>query len=320
MNKILKIVFAGTPEIAKTVLENILASGFKIELVLTQPDRPANRGKQITMSPVKELAIGHNIEIFQPESFKNNHEAIDKIRQLQPDIMVVVAYGLILPKELLEVPRLGCVNIHVSLLPAYRGAAPIQRVILNGEKSTGVTIMQMDAGMDTGAILMQQQIAIENKETAKALHDKLASFGAQMIVDYLSNYNKYTLTPQSADGISYAPKIEKSEAKINWDEDAIIIERKIRGFNPTPGCFTHLDGELIKIWQAEVVSKPISTIHCTNTPGTIIRADNQGMIVLCGNNSVLLITELQQAGGKRQAASQYIIGHAHLVNKIFTLK
>ena len=316
MNKALKIVFAGTPEIAKTVLEHILVSGFKLELVLTQPDRPANRGKQITMSQVKELAVTQNIQVFQPESFKNNPDAVEIIRQLQPDIIVVVAYGLILPKQILEIPRLGCINIHVSLLPAYRGAAPIQRVILAGEKYTGVTIMQMDAGMDTGAILMQQKVAIDYIDTSKTLHDKLANLGAHMIVDYLSNYTKYIPIPQCTDGVSYAPKIEKTEANINWEEEATIIERKIRGFNPAPGCFTYLDGELIKIWQAKTVTQP-AVKTAQSTPGTIITVDNHGIMVTCGNNSRLIITELQQSGGRRQLATQYIIGHANLVNKIF---
>jgi methionyl-tRNA formyltransferase len=318
MNKSLKIVFAGTPEIAKIVFENILANGFKVELALTQPDRPANRGRQVTMPPVKELAVKHNIEVFQPDTFKNNPEVIDKIRQLKPDIMIVVAYGLILPRELLDVPRLGCVNIHVSLLPAYRGAAPIQRVILAGEKTTGVTIMQMDAGMDTGAILIQQKIAIEEKETAKTLHDKLAVSGARMIVEYLSDYKNYTAIAQSAQGVSYAPKIDKAEAKINWNEDARIIERKIRGFNPAPGCSSMLDGKLIKIWQVEVVLKPMPILQNVNISGEIIRADHQGIVVVCGNNSALLITELQYSGGKRQLADQYIMGHKGLKSKVFS--
>jgi methionyl-tRNA formyltransferase len=230
--------------------------------------------------------------------------------------MVVVAYGIILPKQLLEIPRLGCVNIHVSLLPAYRGAAPIQRVILAGEKYTGVTIMQMDAGMDTGAILMQQQVTIDDTDTAKILHDKLANLGSHMIVNYLSNYTQYIPIPQNVDGVSYAPKIEKTETNINWDENAIIIERKIRGFNPAPGCFTYLDGELIKIWQAKTVIQPAAQ----SIPGTIITADNHGIMVACGDNSRLIITELQRSGGRRQSAAQYIIGHTNLVNKIFINK
>ncbi|EDO25830.1 predicted protein [Nematostella vectensis] len=318
MDRQLKIIFAGTPGISETVLKNILNNKFNVELVLTQPDRPANRGKKITQSPVKELALKHDIEVIQPELVKNNHELFARIKHLQPDIMVVVAYGLILPQELLDIPKLGCINIHVSLLPKYRGAAPIQRAILANEKVTGVTIIKMDSGMDTGDILMQQELKIESTETSGTLHDKLANLGALMIVDYLANHENYPVKKQDEVNVSYAPKIEKKEAHINWNEDSHIIERKIRGFNPVPGCFTFLDESLIKIWQADSIdNKNKDYLSIGIKPGTIVNITGVGLIVLCGNNSLLLITKLQVAGKKAQSAKDYVHGQSNLLHKVF---
>ncbi|HLX52725.1 MAG TPA: methionyl-tRNA formyltransferase [Aquella sp.] len=310
MQQPLKIIFAGTPEISKITLEKLLAAGFKIDLVLTQMDRPAGRGKKLTMSPVKQLALEHNIEVFQPQSFKNNPLAITKIRELKPDIVVVVAYGLILPQEFLDIPTLGCVNIHVSLLPHLRGAAPIARAIIAGDTESGVTIMQMDAGLDTGAILLQQSVSTHKKETTGSLHDKLANLGANMITHYLNNYKQIKPIPQDNTKATYAHKIDKSEAQIDFNENALTIERKIRGFNPHPGCFTYLDEQRLLIWEAETIEQT------SKLPvGTIIDYCNDGILVTCGNNSVIKITELQLAGRKRQSAKQFGLGYPGLIGK-----
>jgi methionyl-tRNA formyltransferase len=305
----MKIVFAGTPEIAQIVLDKLLTSGFNIDLVLTQPDRPSGRGQKLQASLVKELALQYNIPVFQPEKLRNNSEALAILQQLKPDIMIVVAYGLIIPEEILLLPKLGCINIHVSLLPKHRGAAPIQRAILEGDTVTGITIMQMDKGLDTGPILLQQQVEIVKDETSQTLHDKLAILGGQMIVEYLNNYRHIEAKAQGSNNVSYASKIEKHEAQINWNEPAEVIERKIRGFNPYPGAFSYLDTQLIKLWGAKVgPNLPKDTV-----PGTIISLGNSEITVSCGNGTTLIITSLQSAGKKRQSSREYINGHPQLI-------
>ena len=300
MSKKLKIIFAGTPEIARLCLSSILDAGFDVELVLTQPDRPAGRGMKLTPSLVKELAIQSGIEVFQPVSFKNNPDAIEKIRVINPDIIVVVAYGLILPPSLLALPKLGCVNIHVSLLPKHRGAAPIARAILDGDSVSGVTIMQMDAGLDTGDILMVEEQVVGNDDTSGSLHDKLAKRGAYMIIDYLQNHIKITSIKQPNDGATYANKITKAEAQINWNESAIAIERKIRGYNPFPGAYTFLGSKLVKIWQARITSYTTKL-----ESGTIIDCNNEFIAISCGDGMVLEALELQLSGEKRKSAELF---------------
>ncbi|MFN8771133.1 MAG: methionyl-tRNA formyltransferase [Neisseriaceae bacterium] len=311
MNNELKIVFAGTPLISKVILENILTK-YKVDLVLTQPDRPKGRGKKIQPSPVKELALEQNIEILQPQSLKNNNIDLEKIRALNPDIMIVVAYGILLPVELLKIPRLGCVNIHMSLLPKLRGAAPIQRSIINGDDKTGVTIMQMDKGLDTGDILLQEEMLINDTDTSEILHNKLARLGSKLIAEYLYNYPSIKPIKQSTSGISYAHKIDKNEACINWNDNAKSIWYKIRGFNPSPGCYTYLDGQLIKIWQASIETK-----QHTKQPGTILEFSNDAICVACGNGTTLEITILQKSGKNRQTSKQFYIGHPNLIGAIF---
>ncbi len=307
MSKKLKIIFAGTPEIARLCLEKILKAEFNVELVLTQPDRPAGRGMKLTSSPVKEFAIQNGIEVFQPISFKNNIEAIEKIKSIQADIMVVVAYGLILPQSVLNMPYMGCVNIHVSLLPRHRGAAPIQRAILEGDKVSGVTIMQMDSGLDTGDILLCEEEIIEESETSSTLHDKLALRGARMVVKYLTNYAEIKPSKQSEIGATYATKITKAEAQINWNEDANLIERKVRGYNPYPVAYTFMDSKLIKIWHSRVAN------YMTNLAvGKIINYQDDYIAISCGNGSVLEILELQLAGEKRKLASLFAQYHTKL--------
>lgn len=322
MQQPLKIIFAGTPEIAASTLDKILASGFTVDLVLTQADRPAGRGKKLSMSPVKQLALSHKLEVFQPLSLKQNPAAIDKIRCMQADIIVVVAYGLILPPELLEIPPLGCINVHVSLLPHWRGAAPIQRAIIAGERYSGVTIMQMDAGLDTGAILLQQEIPVSPSETTGSLQAKLAQLGANMLVEYLKNYKQIKPIAQDNTGATYAHKINKSEAMLDFNENALTIDRKIRGFNPVPGAFTYLDGERLLIWQAEqilnqeVPSLPTTTTLTTTNGQIIGYAHDGGILVACGYNSVIKVTQLQLAGRKAQSAKQFSLGYTNLIGKI----
>lgn len=310
----LKIVFAGTPEIASTVLEKLITEKFQVDLVLTQPDRPAGRGMKLTSSPVKELAIENGIEVFQPVKFRNNPDAIEKIKDLQPDIMVVVAYGLILPQELLDIPKLGCVNIHVSLLPKLRGAAPIQRALLAGDSKTGVTIMQMDAGLDTGDILLVEEVNIDAHDTSQTLHDKLAKSGATKIVEYLHDYKTITPVKQDNNQATYAEKLLKSEGLVNWNESAEIIERKIRGYNPFPGVYSYLDGKLYKFWQSTWYD--YASIKNYNS-GEIIKAEIDGLHIACGCNSVLVIKEIQEAGSKRKPIDVFLQGEDSLIGQVF---
>lgn len=314
MTQPLKIVFAGTPEIAKTTLETIIAAGFKVAMALTQPDRPAGRGQKLMPSPVKMVALKHAIPLLQPISLKREPEVIEAIRALAPDIIIVLAYGLMIPQALLDIPRLGCVNIHVSLLPRWRGAAPIQRAIMAGDKNTGVTIMQMDAGLDTGNILLQHEIAITDEDTSGSLQFKLTNLGADLIIKYLNNYTTIKSYPQAVLGSNYANKIDKSEARINWSEDALSISYKIRAFNPNPGCFTTLDNKIIKIWQAN----PIISWLNDGPQGAILKVNKNSLIVSCGINQAIEITELQEAGKARQDAGVYILGHPDISGKVLT--
>lgn len=312
-NQKLRIIFAGTPEISKIILQNLLDNNFKIDLVLTQPDRPKGRGKKITASVVKELAVSNNIEVYQPLSFKNNLEAIEKIKGYKPDIIIVVAYGLILPTELLKIPPLGCINIHVSLLPKWRGASPIQHAILSGDTKTGVTIMKMDCGLDTGDILLQKSVDIENKETSLTLHKKLTQLGAEMIIKYLHEYGEIKPIKQNSTIASYAPKIEKSDAKISWNESALQIERKIRALNPAPVAFTTLNNTtLVKIWEAEAIS------HITKmVAGTIIDTQNNRLLIACGGGTILSIGEIQIAGKNKQNVAEFLRGQQNLLKQRF---
>lgn len=316
MPSTLKIVFAGTPEIARQVLANILDHNYQVSLVLTQPDRPAGRGLKLTASPVKQLAIEHEIPVIQPVSFKKDPAVLQQIRDLAPDILVVVAYGLILPSELLAIPRLGAVNIHVSILPRWRGAAPIQRAILAGDSESGVTIMQMDHGLDTGDILLSEKIQIDANDTSGSLHDKLALIGADKIVEFLAHPESYMSIRQPQDGVTYAEKISKDEARIVWDQPSDVIARNIRGYNPFPGAFSFLDGVLHKLWKAKLVNNELSK----EAPGTIIKAIQKDLWVSCGDGKVLAIEELQEPGTKRKSVVQYLQAKHNLLGKRFEVK
>jgi methionyl-tRNA formyltransferase len=310
----MKIVFAGTPEFAAVALRDLHAAGFSLPLVLTQPDRPAKRGMQLQASPVKQFAQQHGIPVAQPVSLRldGKHpdvaaEAHRLLREVQPDVMVVAAYGLILPQSVLDIPRLGCLNIHASLLPRWRGAAPIHRAIEAGDAETGITIMQMDAGLDTGPMLMRESMPISAEDTTGSLHDRLASLGGRMIIEALQRLESGGLPaePQPQAGVTYAAKIAKEEAALDFSLPAQVLARRIRAFDPFPGAFANYGGTVLKIWQARPVDAPGDAL-----PGTVLSADAQhGVIVACGQGA-LALTQLQKPGGKRLAAAEFLKGFA----------
>ncbi len=251
----MRLVFAGTPDFAAAALQALLAAGHEVLLVLTQPDRPAGRGMTLQASPVKQLALQHGLPLHQPSSLKSE-EARQPILEARPDVMVVAAYGLILPQAVLDIPRLGCLNIHASLLPRWRGAAPIQRALLAGDAETGVTIMRMEAGLDTGPMLLKESLPIAATETAGTLHDKLAALGARLIVEALRRMEDGALPSQiqPTEGVTYAAKLDKSEAALDWRQPAVQLDRAVRAFNPFPGATAQLDGQVIKVWATEPIA------------------------------------------------------------------
>ncbi|HTJ97747.1 MAG TPA: methionyl-tRNA formyltransferase [Rhodocyclaceae bacterium] len=292
----MNLIFAGTPEFAAAALEALIAAGHTIKLVLTQPDRPAGRGMQLQASAVKQVAVRHNLPVYQPEKLRDpaTHEPI---RAEQADCMVVAAYGLILPQAVLDIPRMGCLNIHASLLPRWRGAAPIHRAIEAGDAKTGITIMQMDAGLDTGAMLLKAEMEIAADDTTASLHDKLAAQGANLIVAALAQYAELTPIAQPEAGMTYAAKISKAEARIDWQLSAEQLERRIRAFDPFPGAVTELNGSTIKIWRAEIVD-----VH--GQPGEVLLADGQQVLVACGQQA-LSLQVLQKPGSKRLSVGEF---------------
>ncbi len=305
----MRVVFAGTPEFARLALERLHAAGFEIPLVLTQPDRPAGRGMKLQASPVKQFAVDHGIAVSQPLSLRleGKHPADAAaaravLEAARPDVMVVAAYGLILPQWVLDLPRLGCLNIHASLLPRWRGAAPIHRAIEAGDAETGVTIMQMDAGLDTGDMLLEQRLPIAPDDTTGSLHDKVADLGARMVVEALRLADRGGLrrVPQPTDGVTYAHKIEKAEAQVDWSQPAAVIERRVRAFAPFPGATSHLGDESVKVWRASLADG-------TAVPGTVLAAGGEGITVACGEGA-LRLTQLQRAGGKRLGAADFLRG------------
>jgi methionyl-tRNA formyltransferase len=308
----MRLVFAGTPDFARTALERLHAAGFTIPLVLTQPDRPAGRGMKLQPSAVKQFAQQHGIAVAQPRSLRldgrypeDAQAARAALREARPDVMVVAAYGLILPQWVLELPRLGCLNIHASLLPRWRGAAPIHRAIEAGDRETGVTIMQMDAGLDTGAMLLAERLPIDSDDTTATLHDKLAALGGRLVVEALelAACGGLRPVPQPAEGVSYAHKIEKAEAAVDWSQPADAIARRIRAFDPFPGATAQVGGETVKLWRAAAVMQGRGSA----APGTIVAIDAHGIGVACGEGR-LEITELQRAGGKRLPAADFLRG------------
>ncbi len=319
----MKVAFAGTPEFASVALQRLHAAGFSIPLVLTQPDRPAGRGMKLQPSPVKQFALEHNIPVAQPRSLRldgkypqDAEDARTALQAADPDVLVVAAYGLILPQWVLDgfparraglSPWLGCLNIHASLLPRWRGAAPIHRAIEAGDAETGVTIMQMDAGLDTGDMLLIEKLPISSRDTTGSLHDKLATLGGRMIVEALelAACGGFQPAAQPEQGVTYAHKIEKQEAAIDWTQSSQVIERRIRAFNPFPGAGTSAHGAQVKVWNAEL-DEP-SEAPATNVPGRVLAVDSAGILVQCGTG-VLRLTELQRAGGKRLPTADFLRG------------
>lgn len=298
----MNIIFAGTPHFAASSLAALLSAEHTVLAVLTQPDRPAGRGMQLTASPVKQLAIEHGISVLQPTSLKS--EAIQQeLSELKADVMVVAAYGLILPAEVLNIPRFGCLNIHASLLPKWRGAAPIQRAILAGDTETGITIMQMDVGLDTGDMLFKYPCPISGKDNAQTLHDKLADIGATAIVEGLQQLASNKIHPEKQDdgAACYAAKLSKQEALINWNLDAVVLERAIRGYFPFPVAHTVFKGTPIKLMRASV------GLPETAVPGTILAVNKSEIIVACGQGT-LALEVLQKPGGKPLPAAQFVQG------------
>jgi methionyl-tRNA formyltransferase len=297
----MRLIFAGTPEFAARALAALVRAGHDIALVLTQPDRPAGRGLRLAPSAVKALAQERGLALCQPASLKDE-ETHARLHATGADAMVVAAYGLILPGPVLAIPRLGAINIHASLLPRWRGAAPIQRAILAGDTRTGISIMQMDRGLDTGPVLAAESMPIEADDTSASLHDKLAELGARLIVTVLAQLEHSQLTPQPQQtaGVSYAAKITKAEAEIDWSQAAPVIERKVRAYNPMPGASTIVKGAGLKIWRACVN-------RAEGAPGTIVEAGAKGIVVACGAKA-LCVLELQRAGGNRLPAAQFLAG------------
>jgi len=308
----MKIIFAGTPEFAAVALEALYAAGHEITLVLTQPDRPAGRGMQLQASPVKQCALKHGTPVAQPVSLRLNgkypevaQEAHALLQSTPHDVMVVAAYGLILPRSVLDIPRYGCINIHGSLLPRWRGAAPIHRAIEAGDTETGITIMQMEEGLDTGPMMLIESLPISAEDTTGSLHDKLAALGGRMIVEAMEKLERGALpaTPQPEEGANYAAKIAKEEAALDFSRGAEQLARRIRAFNPFPGATGRFGDTVVKLWQARPV-----TVAQHGEPGQVLSADAQGGIVVACGEGALLLTELQKPGGKRLPAAEFLKG------------
>ncbi len=300
----LRIIFAGTPDFAVVPLRALARKGFLPIAAMSQPDRRAGRGLKLQASPVKQAAEQLGIPLHQPASLKTS-EFLHWLNALHADLMIVVAYGLILPQAVLDAPRFGCWNIHASLLPRWRGAAPIQRAIEAGDSHSGICIMQMDAGLDTGAVLARESCALAMDETAGSLHDKLAELGANSLIQCLHSLqtgHPPVAVPQPGAGITYAPKLEKAEAEINWQESAQQLERRIRAFNPWPVCWCDVAGERTRIWQASAEG-----LSRAAEAGEVIASSANGIVVACGSGQ-LRITQLQRAGGKPQMAQEYLQG------------
>ena len=318
----MRVIFAGTPDFARSALAALHAAGHDIVGVFTQPDRPAGRGMKLQASAVKQFALEHNLPVMQPHSLKLDGKYPEEaaaaqafIAQAQADVMVVAAYGLILPQWVLDAPRFGCLNIHASLLPRWRGAAPIHRAIEAGDAQTGVTIMQMDAGLDTGDMLLEETLPILTQDTTATLHDKLAELGAALIVKALTQVGQFKPVKQPTEGITYAHKIEKAEAAIDWTLSAQLLSQRIRAFDPFPGMTAQMGGELVKVWQAHVNSDAPPSASA-NKPGTVLAINDESLQVACGEG-VLCLTQLQKPGGKRQPVADFVRHFKGAVGDVF---
>lgn len=288
----MRLIFAGTPEFARIQLQALIEAGYTVELVLTQPDKPVGRGQKMTPPPVKQYALEAGIRVLQPTTLKNP-EIVNELAALKPDLMIVSAYGMLLPKTVLSLPKWGCWNVHASLLPRWRGAAPIQYAILKGDAQTGITLMQMDEGLDTGDMLLKRAIAIDSNDTTGSLHDKLATLGAKVLLEGLEKRESLEPTKQESQVSCLAPKITKDQAHINWELSAQQIKQGILAFNPWPGAWTKLNGETIKIWQAQVLSNQQNS----QPPGTLLEATKKGLDVSTGQG-ILRMTHIQFPGKK----------------------
>lgn len=317
----LRIVFAGTPEFAQTALAAIDVAGFSVELVLTQPDRPAGRGMKLQATPVKCYALEHGMPVAQPPSLRRNGKypeeataAIEQLRALAPDVMVVAAYGLILPQEVLDLPRHGCLNIHGSLLPRWRGAAPIHRAIESGDAETGITIMQMDAGLDTGAMISREAEPIGPEDTTATLHDRMAALGGKMIVEALQRLARdghLPSEPQPESGVTYAEKIAKQEAVLDWNKPAETLARQVRAFDPFPGALGTVHDTPVKLWRASAVAGKPGT-----PPGAVLEVSADAIVIACGEGA-LRVTECQKPGGKRLPVREFLAGFALATGDLF---
>jgi methionyl-tRNA formyltransferase len=317
----MRVVFAGTPEFAQVALLRLIEAGHAVPLVLTQPDRPSGRGLKLHPSPVKATAVAHGVPVAQPRSLRLDGRfpeeaaaARQALLDAAPDLMVVAAYGLILPQWVLDLPRLGCLNIHASLLPRWRGAAPIHRAIEAGDTRTGITLMQMDAGLDTGDMLLARALEIAPGDSTGTLHDRLAPLGGQLLVEALAQMPdgaRLPRTPQPAEGVTYAHKIDKAQAGVDWTDPADLIERRIRAFDPAPGASSVLDGHVLKLWRAR------RGVLAGGEPGTVLAVSDEGIVVACGGQGSVELTELQRPGGKRLPVKQFLQGHAVAVGHLF---
>ena len=326
----LNIVFMGTPDFAKESLKAIYEAGHNILAVVTNPDKPKGRGMKLIPSPVKEYALEKNLKIYQPLKVRNNIEFLDKIKNLKPDVICVVAYGKILPKELLDIPRLGCINVHGSLLPQYRGAAPIQWAVLNGDKETGITTMYMDVGMDTGDMVLKEKVEIGENETTGELWDRLSKIGANLLVKTLKQIEDGT-APREKQGENFtlAPMLSKEMAKINWDEmDAIKIKNLVRGLNPIMGAYSNLDGKKVKFWKVNVVSvndliKKFPELEEYTyrikglAPGTVLFSDEKNGLYINANGGIIEVLEIQGENAKKMSINDYLRGNKIQAGSIF---
>jgi len=306
--KPIRIIYAGTPDFAVPALSALVASEHDVVAVYTQPDRPAGRGRELRPSPVKQQALLSGIPVLQPATLKSNDE-LHNLQQLDADLMVVAAYGLLLPKAILEVPRLGCINIHASLLPRWRGAAPIQRAILSGDEKTGITIMQMDVGLDTGAMLAVRECAITPDDTGSSVHDQLMQLGAETLIGMLPAFINGEIAAEAQDEtqVTYASKLSKQEAEINWSQSAAELQRCVRAYNAWPVAFTHWlkngKQEILRVWQSMVIEGSLSA-----KPGTVLKSDKLGIDVQTGDG-VLRLLEVQPAGKKTMSAADFVNAH-----------
>ena len=305
----MKIIFMGTPDFSVGPLEALIEAGHEILLVVTQPDKKKGRGKEVQYPPVKECALKHGIEVFQPIKIKTE-DAVSKLKEYDADVFVVVAFGQLLSQEILDMPKYACINIHASLLPKYRGAAPIQRVIIDGEKETGVTTMRMDVGLDTGDMMLKEAVTIDEKETGESLHDKLSAVGSSLIVKTLDLLEKDEITYEKQDDSlsCYAKMLNKELGHIDWNQSAVEIERLIRGLNSWPSAYTSFQGKNLKLWEADVRNQEDDASQSA-TPGMVVGVTKEEIVVACGSG-VLVLKELQLEGKKRMTTKEFLLGRS----------